>query len=282
MSVRANSRRISDTEYENTYEKMYVYITGKIKYLPLRYNKYLGKPFMEALNRTYKNIMSMTTLYNLGKGKSIDRFRLCSIVFDDFVEIISLSYTFWNLSGKRNDIKYVEPHSRIYWSELINKEIILLYGVMKKCNGFKNYKDKEMIKIPYMKPYTNKEIKEIDFLKRLYDIQTIVYKRAIQVSKNFNDAQMEMLVDLSRSALYNASSANRIFVNNNEKLFKKREKYFSEAISNLYAMNRPVKLLSFDNIFCEKDLATICSNMNECTKIMRSIKESDRLRFSTQ
>ena len=279
MAVRANQRRISDTEYENTYEKIYVYITDKIKRSPMRHSKYLGEPFLNVMNKAYKDIMQMTTLYNSGKAKSIERLRLCFTVCEDFVEIITFSYVYWNLSSQKNGIKYVAPHSREYWTNLINKEIILIYGVMKKCNAFKNVEEKEVMKIPYMRAYSNEDIKKVDFLKKLYKVQCIIYRQAIQSSKKFNDAQMEILVDLSRSALYNAVSANRINVKDDEKKFKKREKYFSEAIGNLYAMNRPVKLLSFDCVFSEKDLAIICRYINECAKIIRSIKESDKRRF---
>lgn len=277
MSVRVNDRHLSDIEYENTYGKLNEYISLKLRKLPRRYIHFLGKPFNEVLNSIYRDIIELTNLYMLGKHKSVDRYRLCAKILQSFEDVISLSYTYWNLSGgQKNEIKYINVRVRNFWSDFINKEIALVVGIMNKCNIDKNI----IVDIPIIKPYTKNEINDTIFLKKLSELQRIIYKKAINTSKNFQDARMEMLVALSRSSLYNAMQGNSIYVNGNEKLYNKRKKLISNAIGELYAMNRPIKELSFSNIFSEKELESICNLLTECIKILKSIQEIDNNNFN--
>lgn len=279
MSVRVNDRHLSDIEYENTYGKLNEYISSKLKRLPKRYRHFLGQPFNEVLNNIYRDIIELTNLYMIGKYKSIDRYRVCVKILKSFEEVISLSYTYWNLSGnQQNGIKYVNKRVRIFWTDFINKEIALITGVMNKCNADK----KIVVDIPIMKPHTKSEINDVIFLEKLSALQRIIYKRAIHTSKDFHDARMEMLVSLSRSALYNALQGNDIFVDGNEKLYNKRKKFMSNAIGDLYAMNRPIKELGFNDIFSEGELESICNLLTECIKILKSVQETDDSIFNSR
>lgn len=279
MSVRVNDRHLSDIEYENTYGKLNEYISSKLKRLPKRYRYFLGQPFNEVLNNIYRDIIELTNLYMIGKYKSVDRYRVCVKILKSFEEVISLSYTYWNLSGnQQNGIKYINKRVRIFWTDFINKEIALITGVMNKCNADK----KIVVDIPIMKPHTKGEINDVIFLEKLSTLQRIIYKRAIHTSKDFHDARMEMLVSLSRSALYNALQGNDIFVDGNEKLYNKRKKFMSNAIGDLYAMNRPIKELGFNDIFSEDELESICNLLTECIKILKSVQETDNSIFNSR
>lgn len=271
MSVRVNDRHLSDIEYENTYSILNQYISNKIKRLPKRYNHFLGEPFNELLNDIYEDIMKMTYLYLNGKSHSIDRYRLGIKILDNFKMVKLMSYTMWNLSSyDKNTIKYIKPKSRDFWCNLVNKEIILVNGVIQKCNGYKN----NGVDISYMKTFSGTKINEVLFLKKLSHLQRLIYKIAVQTSKDYKDAQVEMLVKLSRSAFYNAFEANEIFVDNDSS-YAKRKKLFSDAIGDLYAMSRPIRELSCFEIFTEKDLNEICNLITDSIKIIRTIKSID-------
>lgn len=276
MSVRVNDRHLSDIEYENTYSILYSYIANKIKRLPKRYRYFLGKPFNDDLNSIYEEIIQMTFLYQNGSAKSSNRYKLGVQILKDFKKIISFSYTMWILSsGKSNDIKYIKLKSRDFWVAQINKEMSLLFGTTKKCRG---YKDGEVI-IPYMKPFSSSHINEVVFLDKLSKLIKIIYKAAIQTSKDYREAQVEMLVKLSRSAFYNAFTGNEIIVTD-KYTFKRRNKLFSDAISDLFAMNRPVMELSFAEVFSERNLREICNLITDSTKILKAIKKSEEEQFS--
>lgn len=276
MSVRVNDRHVSDIEYENTYSKLNFYLSNKLKRIPNRYGHYLRTSFNEILSKTYIDIMNMSNNYMKDRKNGIDRYRNCAEIIEGLSQIVSFSYTYWNLSSrKQNEIKYIKASQRIFWANFINKEISLICGVMNKCRKDTNIK----LRIPNMKPYTNADFKNVLFLNKLSKLQRIIYQRAIHISQNNYDVQMEVLVELSRSALFNACEGNNIFVGNDETLLRKRTKYFSECISNLMSMNRPIKELAFNDIFSESELQQICTLLTECQCILKSVKEYDSEKF---
>lgn len=276
MAIRVNDRHLSNIEYENTFSILNQYLTSKIKRFPKRYESYLRIPFNMVLNDTYKDIMQMTYLYEEGKEKSIERYRLGIQILQKMNIIIIFSYTMWNLStNRKNKIKYIKPNARKFLTDLINKEIRLIIGVIKKCNG---YKEKE-VTIPVMKVCRYCDMKNVLFLNNLSELQKIVYKIAIQTSKRYTDAEIDMLVSLSRSAFFYAFEGNGIFIDS-EYTYNRRRKCISSAISDLYAMNRPIKELGYTDVFSEKDLKAICDLITESLKILKSIKASDEKRFA--
>lgn len=278
MSVRVNDRHLSDIEYENTFSIFNQYISNKLRNLPKRYRHFLGEPFNDILNEIYEDIMKMTSLYLDGKPSSIERYRLGVGILKKFEIVKSLSYTMWNLSSDRkNEIKFIKQKSREFWAELLNKEICLLSGVIKKCNGYK----KNGVEVSFMKSFTYTQIKEIVFLNKLAQLQRIAYKVAIQTSKDYKDAQVEMLVKLSRSAFYNAVEANAVFIED-ETSYKKRKRLFSDAIGDLYAMSRPIRELSCFDMISEKDLEEMCNLITDSIRLIRAIKNSDEDKFTKQ
>ena len=276
MSVRVNDRHLSDIEYENTFSIFNKYISDKLRHLPKRYRHFLGKPFNETLNEIYGDIIKMTTLYLNGKSTSVERYRLGISILKKLDSIKSLSYTMWNLSSDRkNEIKYIKESSRKFWVDSINKEVGLLVGVIKKCNGYK----KNGVEVSFMKSFTYTQIKEIVFLNKLAQLQRIVYKIAIQTSKDYKDAQVEMLVKLSRSAFYNAVEGNAVFIED-ETSYKKRKRLFSDAIGDLYAMSRPIRELSCFDMISEKDLEEMCNLITDSIRLIRAIKNSDEEKYT--
>jgi hypothetical protein len=278
MSVRVNDRHLSDIEYENTFSIFNQYISNKLRNLPKRYRHFLGEPFNNILNEIYEGIMKMTSLYLDGKPTSIERYRLGIGILKKIEIVKSLSYTMWNLSSDRkNEIKFIKQKSREFWTESLNKEIGLLSGVIKKCNGYK----KNGVEVSFMKSFTYTQIKEIVFLNKLAQLQRIVYKIAIQTSKDYKDAQVEMLVKLSRSAFYNAVEGNAVFIED-ETSYKKRKRLFSDAIGDLYAMSRPIRELSCFDMISEKDLEEMCNLITDSIRLIRAIKNSDEEKYTKQ
>lgn len=276
MAIRKNERRTSAIEYENTYTKVYRYISDRVKRLPRRHMHYLGEPINRTLNEIYEKVMRCTDLYLHDKGKSAERHRLCSDILKDFETLAGLSYMYWNLSGdNRNEIKFAEKKQREFWAGQVNKEISLIIGVMKKCSRGRKHTEEETIVV--MVPYTKSWIKDVTFLEMLSELQIVIYRRAIAMGNEYRDAQIEMLVKLSRDAFYNALEGNTTIAED-EASYKKRDRYFREALNNLYAMNRPVRELAFADIFPEKELEKICCLVTDATKILKAIRKSDKER----
>lgn len=274
--IRVNDRNLSQLEYENTFGKIYRYLTMKLEHIPVRWQRFFGDPFVKVLNQTYIAISDLTFLFEQGKGQSAERYGKCAEVIDLLGEIINFSYTYWNLSSsKKGKIKYVPPETRKYLTDMINKELALVVGVMKKCNKGQR---KEPT-IPHMYVITKQEIEKVEFLKKLADLEKLIYRKANNSSKRHPDACVEMLVGLSRSALYNASQGNKVKVDNDESKLKKRKMWINKALNDLYNMNKPVSMLSYDNFFTEGELRDISGYVTESIKLLTSIKNADQKAF---
>ena len=271
MAIRQSQRRVSEIEYENTFTKVYAWITGKVQYLPKRHMHYIGEPINRQLNVIYEKIMKCTDLYLHDKGKALERYRLCESIAEDFKTVISLSYFWWNIAdGKKNGVKYVKQNQREYWAEQVNRELRLIAGVAHFCRKKKEFE------VPVMKAYSKSEIHGVIFLEKLEELQRIIYRRAIHQGTSYRDAQMEMLMKLSRDAFYNALEGNATMAVD-EKQYRKRRRYFSEAIGNLYAMSRPVRELAFNDIWPEAELENICELVTDSLKILQALQNSEKI-----
>lgn len=273
--IRVNDRHLSSIEYENTYGKLNAYLSDKLRRVPGRYAHFLREPFNNLLNDIYIDIMELTNVYvSEKKIQSMERYRKCIDILAKMEQVISFCYTYWNLSGMDNGIKLVTAKQRQYCADFVNKEIHLIAGVMQRCRKDARWE----ADIPFMYPYSNKDLKEVIFIRKLAELERIIYKRAIQMGKGYRDAGMELLVSLSRDALYHACTGNQICADESEAAAKKRQKEFSACIGNLMSMNRPIRELAFDRIFSEEELEKLCTLNAECQKILKAVKESDRER----
>lgn len=275
LSVKVNDRKISDIEYENTYSKLYDYIYNKVVHMPNRHHDLLGIRVINAINDLYDDIDIITKLFFDGKKKSVDRYRICVKALKDFETLIKVTYTFWNLSGKKNEIKYVERKQRKFWSEFINKEIALLVGVASKCNI-----DKTM-PIPEVRIYAmyKSDVKDVEFLNNLCELENIFYKRAVNSAYKYKDARLERLLTLTESAFYNASQGNNIKVDGDAKRYDKRKKYFYEAISNLFAMNRPMFEIAKRGVLNGEELEKVTKTIDDTKNILKAIQIYDEKQF---
>ncbi len=274
MSVKKNDRHLSCLEYENTFTKIYNLLIRRIEKIPIRYNLHLSIPFQNVLNDIYKNIMELSNIYLHFVRWGIDRYRLCNKILNMFDSLISFVYTYWNLSCKKNGIKYLNYRKRQTMADYINKEITLIEGIMKKCNVDKSI----AVHIPHIKAYDNKSIGHVVFLKNLKDLQCIIYKCAIRSNKKIRDAQFEILVELSRDAFYYAKTGNDILVSD-DKTYKNRSKNITKSLDALYSMNRPVRELAYAEKLSEKELEKICRLISESIKILNSIRKSEREKY---
>lgn len=272
MAVKVNLRHLSDTEYENTFTKLLRYLQNRFEHLPKRHLRFLGKPYNDLLCDEYEVIMEITEEYYKGHRYGIARYRQCVKALEIFEEIISYTYMFWNIAYEKNGIKHVKQNSREFWANYINNEIILINGIMKKCNGYNGNE-----KLPKAYSYLNSSARKAIFLSNLMDITRTVYKYASHSSKNYRDIQIESLLKFSRHAFYFAITGNIIPTNSKE--YKIRKSNLSNAIDNLYKMNRPIKELAFNHVFSDNDLEKLSSLVTDTIKVITTIQKNDSERY---
>lgn len=277
MSVKVNDRKTSDIEYENTYSKLYNYIYNKVVRMPNRHHDLLGIKIIDSINKIYDDIDDLTRLFFNGKKKSVERYRICVKAINDFETLIKTTYLFWNISGCKNGIKYVEKKQRKFWADFINKEIALLVGVATKCNVDKN------IFIPEIRIYimNKSDIKDVKFLNNLCELENIFYKIAVNSAYKYKDARLERLLSLTENAFYNATQGNKINVDGDYKKYEKRKKYFYDAISNLYSMNRPMFEIAQRRIIYGNELERVTTLIDNTKNILKAIQDYDEKQYKS-
>ena len=272
IAVRANERRLSELEYENTYFKLYQYLADRTKRIPSRYQQILGAGFNNALNDVFDEIINLSS-FDAQKRTCADRYRVCQSALIKLEEVIKHSYLFWDLSQKDNGIKYVSSKSREFWASRINSEIALIEGVMKKCNKPRNVQEAY---IPItMIPFTQTKIKDVIFLEKISTLECTVYRIAAQASKRFQDAALSAMLNHSREAFYYAYTGNGIYAIDDNALYKKRVDMFSKAITHLYACERFVRLLYNSSVISGNDLKIVNESITDSIKILKTIRERD-------
>ena len=277
ISVRANARRLSELEYENSYFKLYQYLADKTKRIPSRYQQVLGMGFNNALNDVFDEIINMSS-FDVSKRTCADRYRVCQSAMYKLEEVIKYSYLFWDLSQKDNGIKYVSSKSRTFWASKINSEISLIKGVMQKCNKPRNAQEAY---IPVtMIPFTQTKIKDVIFLDKISTLECTVYRIAAQTSKRFQDAALSSMLNHSREAFYYAYTGNGIFAADDPALYKKRVDMFSKSITHLYACERFVRLLYNSSIISGNDLIIVNESIADTIKILKTIRDKESKRIA--
>ena len=272
IAVRANERRLSELEYENTYFKLYQYLADRIKRIPSRYQQILGMGFNNALNELFDEIIILSS-FDVSKRTCADRYRVCQSALIKLEEVIKYSYLFWDLSQKDNGIKYVSSKSRAFWAFRINSEIALIAGVMNKCNKPRNTQEAYIPII--MTPFTQTKIKETIFLEKISTIERTVYRIAAQASKRFQDAALSAILNHSREAFYYAYTGNGIYAADDTTLYKKRVDMFSKAITQLYACERFVRLLYNSSVISGNDLKIVNESIADAIKILKTIRAKE-------
>lgn len=276
MAVLANKRRVSEIEYENVFVKFLNYVSAPLSRVPKRHHRYLVSPFIDTLSDAYETVTHMTNEFVSNKKNGIDRYRSCAKLLNAIEEIIKFSYSYWAISSdKKNQIKFVKYKQRKSWAAIINKLCSVVIWVMDKCKKDTSIK----VDIHTMSAYSNRDFKDAIFIDKLSHLHRFLYDKALLTSKNIRNIQIETALSLSKSALFNAVSGNNIYVVDDGSLLNKRSKYFSDCISNLKAMSRPVREIAFDHLFSESDLNYICNLISECQRILIAIKNSDNERI---
>lgn len=275
MSVLKNKRRTSKIEYERNFLGFYEYMVGRIDNMPRRWMKPLGLPMKEALNQMYDDVLLVSEMY-IDKDSAKKRYMQCKKVIEELTAFQEWIYLYWNLSDGRNGIKWADADRRKHMSLYMNKEIYLLGGVMHRL-------DPKMklgrLEVTYMKPFTRKDIEDAQFLEKLYELNELVYPKYIRIPMAQRDEEAALACKYIRNAFFCAYSANSVFPTTKGE-YGKRHRLFSEAISDLYRLNRPMVKLFMVHMFSNEDMETITMLVNEATRLLQGIQKSDKERFS--
>lgn len=275
MSVLKNKRRTSKIEYERNFIGFYEYMNGRIDHMPRRWMKPLGLPMKEALNQMYDDVLLVSEMYIEGDSAR-KRYMQCKRVVEELTAFQEWIYLYWIISDGRNGIKWADSDRRKYMSIYLNKEIYLLGGVMHRLDPQKKLARPEVL---YMKPFTKKDIEGVLFLEKLYALNDLVYPKSIRIPMAERDEEVRLACKYIRNAFFCAYSANSLIPSSKGE-YSYRRKMFGEAISDLYRLNRPMVKLFMVHMFSDEDMETITQLVNEATRLLQGVQNSDKERFA--
>lgn len=136
------------------------------------------------------------------------------------------------------------------------------------------------LEVMYMKPFTRKDIEEIQFLEKLYQLNELIYPKYIRIPMAERDEEANLACKYIRNAFYCAYSANSIYPSTKGE-YSSRHRLFSEAISDLYRLNRPMVKMFMVHLFSNEDMETITQLVNEATRLLQGMQKSDKERFAS-
>lgn len=276
MSVLKNKRRTSKIEYERNFIGFYEYMNGRIDNMPRRWMKPLGLPMKEALNQMYDDVLLVSEMY-IDKEPAKKRYMQCRKVIEELTAFQEWIYLYWILSDGRNGIKWADADRRKYMSICLNKEIYLMGGVMHRLDPKMKFGHLEVM---YMKPFTRKDIEDVVFLEKLYELNELVYPKCIRIPLAERDEEASLACKYIRNAFFCAYSANLIYPSTKGE-YGHRHRLFSEAISDLYRLNRPMVKMFMVHLFSNEDMETITQLVNEATRLLQGMQKSDKERFAS-
>ena len=275
MSVLKNKRRTSKIEYEKNFLAFYEYMTGRIDHMPRRWMRPLGFPMKEALNQIYDDVLLVSEMY-IDKDPAKKRYMQCKKVIEELTAFQEWIYLYWNLSDVRNGIKWADANRRKFMSLSVNKEIYLLGGVMHRLDPKMKF---GRLEVNYMKPFTRKDIEDVQFLEKLYELNELVYPKCIRIPLAERDEEARLACKYIRNAFYCAYSANSSIPSTKGE-YSTRRRLFGEAISDLYRLNRPMVKMFMVHLFSNEDMEKITQLVNEATRLLQGVQKSDKDRFS--
>lgn len=268
MAILKNKRKLSKYEYEHSFDVAYKHLGICMKSVPNRMKYWINKPINQKLNFIYSNIMELRTNYFNDSEKDALSLSIINSVIDEILSLQICFYSFWNIMN-------YDDQKKIYWCELFNKVLLLLYGLRKKNILYNlNYFQEER----FIMYYKNDDLKKVKFLNNMSELHKYTHKRIAHAKKLYADRECDMLSDFVNMALYSCLEANKKIPTNKHEL-EIRSKYFSNAISNLKKMEIP--MLSLFNLmdYSENILKEWSELFTYTLNSLYAIKKSDKNRF---
>lgn len=260
MAVLRSQRKISDTEFENTFMRLYCFSREETSSVPKRRKRWLCTDIDLTMNKIYRNIMEINECYFRDRT---DKQKYINELSDSSVELLlSLEkplMSLWN-------IQHYETKTMVHWVTQINKEIELLNLIHKTEIG-----DKIMI-IDWC------AVNSMRFLNNMSALHRYTHSKVTNAMGRYDDTEGALLISLIDDALYSLISANRKIPTTREEYIV-RSKYISHSISCLKQLNR--RMLAYFNLmqYSERIMREWSDMLIEELNLLIGLQKSDKSRF---
>lgn len=260
MAVLKSKRKISDTEFENTFMKLYCFSRERTSTVSKRRKQWLCSDIDLIMNKVYRNIMEINECYFRDKA---DKQKYINSLSDSSVELLlSLEKPLMSLW----DIQHYETKTMVNWVAQINKEISLLNLIHDTGRS-----DRVMI-IDW------RAVHSMKFLDNMSTLHRYTHGKVVNAAVCYDGTEGALLINLIDDAFYSLLKANRKIPTTKEEYIM-RSKYISNAISCLKQLNR--RMLAYFNLmqYSERVMREWSDMLIEELNLLIGLQKSDKSRF---
>lgn len=262
MAVLKSQRKISATEFENTFMRLYRFSAERTSMLPKRRKKWLSPKIDLTMNKIYRNIMEINECYFRDKEEKqryILDLSLKSIKL--LTELEKPLMILWDIQG-------YETKKMVNWVSQINKEIYLLSLI--------NNVERSEMRIMIL---DWRAIGSVEFLQNMSDLHRYIHGKVVNANACYDDTEGALIIDLVDDAFYSVMKANQKIPTTSEE-YASRNKYISHSISCLRQLNR--KILTYFNLmhYSERVMNEWSEMLIKELNLLMGLQRSDKKRFS--
>ena len=236
------------------------HMKDRLNSVPVRYRKFICPKIYDPANRAYTAVI----LANEQSPRTAQGPMRRNALFDEAIKsIVSLQkplLSLWNLlDSTEGGIKE--------WTDMLNREIALIYGVMKRQEAQ-----------PMIVALPKSKMKRLAFLQKMAELHKYTYQKIGHAPTDCKDFISGKIADYIDTALCAVVLANHKIPETKAEA-ERRAKHLQGAIDSLNAMQRP--LLALWNImdYSENTMDEWAGLLDEELKLLEGLKKADEARY---
>lgn len=264
MAVLRSQRKVSATEFENTFMRLYRFSSERTSSLPKRRRKWLSPNIDLNMNRIYRNIMEINECYFKDKD---EKEKYISDLSAKSVELLmgleKPLMVLW-------DIQCYETKKMVNWVSQINKEISLLTDI----NAYDTERGENRLMI-----LDWRTISSVEFLKNMSNLHRYIHGKVVNANACYDDTEGALIIGLVDDAFYSVMKAN-VKIPTTKEEYDIRSKHISNSISFLKQLNR--KTLTYFNLmhYSERVMNEWSEMLVKEINLLIGLQRSDKKRFA--
>jgi len=270
MAIHVSDRNPSKCEYEDRYRDIYRDVKMRMERIPKRRWETVAKPVLLAMNRSFDMVMRIEEDPIAGTKTAADKRYELIVESQRLIKAVEKPlWVWWNISALKDDVRMQDWKKRADLCEAYSTVLRLLHDMQQASSRYNPQTDKGLTTMRY---FTEKEINNAIFLRKLRELHQMTHNKHIRLSKVARDAESDHLVQLANAAWYYAGTGNqyKTFIPNEAKA---RKELFSMAVSCLKRMERPLHDLLADQNFSNREMEEWIDLLDESTRLMISIQK---------
>lgn len=264
MSVYVSRQKVAYSEFEFQLIRICNKIDERAKSLPSRYKKYLNPKLYGPMNQAYRACIRANETYS----RTADGLKKRN---GYIVEAIKAVYALQEPLLALWNIKQAKEGGMVELRDMMNREIALLYGVLKMETPTQKI---EILPI--------RKMERLTFLGKMGELHRYSYQKIGHAPESCFIYQSQNIQSFVDAALADVVLANRKEPESRDEL-EKRTKHLKSAVANLNGLQTP--LLSFWNVnfqsISENVMDEWAGMINEEIALLEGLMKSDEKRFKS-